>query len=47
MATFRQNEQLTFLAQIYPNTNLKLEIHKTNVGIRINILEISSVPIFI
>ena len=29
---------LTFLAQICPKRNLKLQIHKTNVGIRISIL---------
>ena len=37
---------LTFLAQICPKTDLGLEIQKTNVGIRISILEISYVPIF-
>ena len=37
---------LTFLAQICPRGNLELEIQKTNVGIRISILEIPRVPIF-
>ena len=37
---------LTFLTQICPKGNLELEIHKTNVGIRISILEIPCVPIF-
>ena len=37
---------LTFLAQIRPRGNLELEIQKTNVGIRISILEIPCVPIF-
>ena len=37
---------LTFLAQIWPKRNLELEIHKTNVGIRISILKIPCVPIF-
>ena len=37
---------MTILAQICPKRNLKLEIHKTNVGITISILEISSVSIF-
>ena len=37
---------LPFLAQICPKRNLELEIHKTNVGIRISILEIPFVPIF-
>ena len=35
-----------FLAQICPKIHLGLEIQKTNVGIRISILEISCVPIF-
>ena len=37
---------LTFLAQICPKRKLGFEIHKTNVGIRISIFEIPSVPIF-
>ena len=37
---------LTFLAQIYPKRKLGFEIQKTNVGIRISILEIPCVPIF-
>ena len=37
---------LTFLAQICPKRNLKLEIHKTNVGIRISIVKMSCVLIF-
>ena len=34
-----------FLAQICPKIHLGLEIQKTNVGIRISILEISYLPI--
>ena len=37
---------LTFLAQICPKRNLKLEIRKTNIGIRISILEIPCVQTF-
>ena len=37
---------LTFLAQICPKRKLGFEIQKTNVGIRISILEIPCVPIF-
>ena len=37
---------LTFLVQICPKRKLGFEIQKTNVGIRISILEISCVPIF-
>ena len=37
---------MTFLAQFCPKRNSKLEIHKTNVGLRISILNILSVPIF-
>ena len=37
---------LTFLAQICPKRNLELKIQKTNVGIRIIILEIPCVLIF-
>ena len=37
---------LTFWAQICPKRNLGLEIQKTNVGIRVSILEIPCVPIF-
>ena len=36
----------TFAAQICPETNLGLEIQKTNVGIRISIFEVLCVPIF-
>ena len=49
--TMRANFQakwiaLTSLAQICPKIDLGLEIQKTNVGIRISILEIPCVPIF-
>ena len=37
---------MTFLAQICPKRKLGFEIQKTNVGIRISILEIPCVPIF-
>ena len=37
---------LTFLAQIFPKRRLGFEIQKTNIGIRISILEIPCVPIF-
>ena len=37
---------LIFLTQICPKRNLELEIQKTNVGIRLSILEIPCVPIF-
>ena len=37
---------LTFLAQICPKRKLGFEIQKTNVGIRISILEIPCVPSF-
>ena len=37
---------LTFLVQICPKRKLVFEIQKTNVGIRISILEIPFVPIF-
>ena len=37
---------LTFSTQICPKMDLGLEIHKTNVAIRISILEIPCVPIF-
>ena len=37
---------LTFLAQICPKMNLGLQLQKTNVGIRISILQIPGVPIF-
>ena len=36
---------LTFLAQIFPKRKLGFEIQKTNVGIRISMLEIPCVPI--
>ena len=37
---------MTYFAQICPKRNLGFEIQKTNVGIRISILEIPCVPIF-
>ena len=37
---------LTFLDQIFPKMDLRLEIQKTNIGIRMIILEILCVPIF-
>ena len=37
---------LTFLAQICPKMDFWLEIHKTNAGIRISIIEIPCVTIF-
>ena len=37
---------MAFLAQICPKRKLQFEIQKTNVGIRITILEIPYVPIF-
>ena len=37
---------LTFSAQIFPKVNLRLAIQKTNVGIRISMLDIPCVPIF-
>ena len=37
---------LIFSVQIFPKTDLGLEIQKTNEAIRINILEIPSVPVF-
>ena len=37
---------LTFLAQICPKRKLGFEIKKTNVEIRISILEISCMPTF-
>ena len=37
---------LTFLAQICPKRNLRFEIQKTNVGIRISMLDIPCVPVF-
>ena len=37
---------MTFLTQICPKRKLGFEIQKTNVGIRISILEIPCVPIF-
>ena len=46
-ANFQTKERtLTFSAQIYSKINLGLQIHKTNVEIRISILEIPCVPIF-
>ena len=37
---------LTFSVQIWPKMGLGLEVQKTNIGIRINILEIPCVSIF-
>ena len=37
---------LTYLAQICPKRKLRFEIQKTNVGIRISILEILGASIF-
>ena len=37
---------LTFLAQTCPKMDLGFEIQKTNIGIRISILEVPCVPIF-
>ena len=37
---------LTFLTQICPKMNFGLEIQKTNVLIRINVLQILILPIF-
>ena len=37
---------LTFLVQICPKMDLGFEIQKTNIGIRISILEVLCVPIF-
>ena len=37
---------LTFLAQTCPNISLGFEIQKTNVRIRISILQIPGVPVF-
>ena len=37
---------LTFLVQIFPKMDLRLEIQKTNAGITISIIGISCVPIF-
>ena len=46
-ANFQPNwTTLTFLAQICPKRKLGFEIQKTNVGIRISILEILGAPIF-
>ena len=46
-ANFQVNQtMLIFLAQICPKRKLEFEIQKTNVGIRISMLEIPSVPIF-
>ena len=41
-----KRETLTFVAQICPKRKLGFETQKTNVGIRISILEISRAPIF-
>ena len=47
IANFHVNRTtLTFLAQICPKLGLRLQIQKTNVGIRITILQIPCVPIF-
>ena len=37
---------LTFLAQIYPKMDLRSEIQKTSVGIRISIVNMPCVPVF-
>ena len=37
---------LNFSTQIFSKMDLGLEIHKTNVGIKISILDIPCVPIF-
>ena len=37
---------MTFLAEIFPRRKLGFEIQKTNVGIRMSILEIPCIPIF-
>ena len=37
---------MTFLAHIWPEMDLVLQIQKTNIGIRISILQIPCVPIF-
>ena len=49
MCVYFQAKQiaLTFLTQICQKMDLELEIQKTNAGIRINIFEILSVPMFI
>ena len=44
--SWKKQTTLTFLAQIFPKMNLGLEIQRTNVKIRINILELPCVPIF-
>ena len=41
-----KQKALTFSAQICPTMDIGLETQKTNVGIRINILEILYMPIF-
>ena len=48
MCVYFQAKQiaLTFLTQICQKMDLELEIQKTNAGIRINIFEILSVPMF-
>ena len=38
--SWKKQTTLTFLAQIFPKMNLGLEIQRTNVKIRINILEL-------
>ena len=46
-ANFQVNQtMLIFLAQICPKRKLEFEIQKTNVGIRISMLEIPCAPIF-
>ena len=42
----RRNRPFHFLGLTLPKMDLGLEIQKTNVGIRISILEIPCVPIF-
>ena len=48
MAAFFQVRRTALIlsAQICPKTNLELEIQKTNVDLRISILEILYVPMF-
>ena len=46
MTTSLKRTTLTFLAQICLKRKLGFQIQKTNVGIRISILEIPCVPIF-
>ena len=46
-ATFQGKQTtLIFSTETFPKTDLEFELQKTNVGIRISILEISCVPFF-